>query len=177
MKEKLKLILPSKKYVASYVRALTAFAKDGTNVAEGPHRIRILQSIKDFPKYLKVTNEERKGINIPKDRVPATMYWAVVKNKVIGRVHIRHKLNKGLRVVGGHIGYAVIPSERGKGYATEMLRQAVNITKKMGIKKAMITCSDQNIASQKVIEANGGIFSKKMKHPEQKGYVLHYWIK
>jgi predicted acetyltransferase len=176
LKNKLKLILPNRKYAASYLRALKEFAEEGTSVAEGPHRIRIFHSIKDWPKYLKVVTEERKGSNVPKDRVPASMYWAVVKNKVVGRVHIRHTLNAGLRIIGGHIGYAVVPSERKKGYATEMLRTALKITKKMGIKKALVTCDEKNIASRKVIEANGGILFKKLKDKE-KGTILQFWVK
>lgn len=174
--KKLKLVLPSKKYASAYLKALNAFAKEKNNVAKGPDRVRILHSVKDFPQFMKVFNEERKGISIPNNRVPATLYLAVVGNKVVGRVHIRHRLNKGLKIVGGHIGYSVVPSERRKGYATQMLHLALQKTKKMGIKKALVTCDETNIASKKVIEKNGGVFYKKVKNPDKPVMTLQYWL-
>jgi len=174
--EKLKLILPSGQYVASYLKALAEFAAEGTNVAEGPHRIRILQTVKDWPKYQKVLREERKGINIPKDRVPSTLYWAIVGKKIVGRVSLRHRLNKNLKIVGGHIGYAVVPSERRKGYATEMLRLALKKARALGIKKVLVTCDQTNLASKRVIEKNGGVYEGKAKNPEKLGYTLRFWI-
>jgi hypothetical protein len=49
-------------------------------------------------------------------RVPETVYWGVVDGEYIGRVSLRHVLNPHLEQWGGHIGYQVRPSRRGRGY-------------------------------------------------------------
>jgi predicted acetyltransferase len=71
---------------------------------------------------------------------------------------------------GGHIGYDVRPSMRRRGYATAMLREALPIAKSLGIDPALITCRQDNVASRKVIEANGGIFD------DQRGDILRFWV-
>ena len=53
---------------------------------------------------------------------------------------------------GGLIGYSVRPSQRGKGYASEMLKLALDKFKNTNIENILITCKDFNIASKKVIE-------------------------
>ena len=54
--------------------------------------------------------------------VPATYLVAVVDGEIVGRVSIRHQLNDFLKLYGGHVGHAVVPSKRKKGYATEILK-------------------------------------------------------
>ena len=93
--------------------------------------------------------------------VPCTYLVAVVRDQIVGRVSIRHELNDFLREYGGHVGYGVIPSERGKGYATEILRQALDICAEMKLRKIMISCDVDNLASKKVIEKNGGVFERE----------------
>jgi predicted acetyltransferase len=57
-----------------------------------------------------------------------------------------------LKQEGGHIGYSIRASERGKGYGTKMLKMVLPKVKELEIDRALITCDDTNIASQKVIE-------------------------
>ncbi|MCC6323238.1 GNAT family N-acetyltransferase [Candidatus Nomurabacteria bacterium] len=170
---KVKLVLPSMKYASAYLKALKEFAKIGEITALGVHVE--LKKIDDFKVYIKRARDNRNGFNLPKGRVPSTTYWAVVGNKIVGRVDIRHKLNKNLRVIGGHIGYTVVPSERQKGYGTQMLACALPIAKKLGIKNALVTCNATNIASKKIIEHNGGKLINKVK--KDKILRLHYNIK
>ena len=57
-----------------------------------------------------------------------------------------------LMTYGGLIGYSIRPSQRGKGYASEMLRLALEKLKNTDVDKILITCKDFNLASKKVIE-------------------------
>ncbi len=175
---KIALVLPTKKYAASYLRALRSFAKDkkGGIVAAGPDKLQVFFALKDFPLYKKIADEQRKGINLEKGKVPSTLYWVIRGNKAIGRVSIRHRLNNNLRTVGGHIGYSLIPEERGKGYGKEMLRLALQKAKNLGIKKVFITCDETNLPSKGVILANGGILSGKIANPEKGVPKLQFWI-
>ena len=66
-------------------------------------------------------------------------------------INIRHYLNEYLTQVGGNIGYSVRKTERNKGYAKQMLKLVLEKCKGLKIKKVLITCDEDNIASEKVI--------------------------
>ena len=70
---------------------------------------------------------------------------------VLGMIDIRHYLNEYLTQVGGNIGYSVRKTERNKGYAKQMFKLALEKCKGLKIKKVLITCDEDNIASEKVI--------------------------
>ena len=95
-------------------------------------------------------------MNLPEQHVPSTFLVADIDGQIVGRVTIRHELNDFLRVEGGHIGYCVLPGFRRRGYATEILRQALIVARSIGIDRVLVTCDDDNAASIAVIEANGG---------------------
>lgn len=88
--------------------------------------------------------------------IPATHLWAIADDEFVGRLSIRHALNDALRIEGGHIGYDTVPSRRGRGVATEMLRQALPIARTLGLTSVLVTCDDTNTRSIRVIERNGG---------------------
>lgn len=74
------------------------------------------------------------------------------ENRLIGMICIRYELNEKMQMIYGNIGYGVRPSERKKGYATEMLKYAINVCKKKGMEKVVLGCYKDNIASSKTIE-------------------------
>ena len=90
---------------------------------------------------------------VPKGLVPSSTYLAVREkdNYIVGMIDIRHYLNEYLTQVGGHIGYGVRKTERNKGYAKQMLKLALEKCRDLKIKKVLITCDEDNIASEKVI--------------------------
>lgn len=109
--------------------------------------------------------------------VPSHMYIAVRKNddKVVGVIDLRHHINHPiLGTWGGHCGYSVRPSERGKGYAKEMLRLNMQNAKAMGIEKLLVTCDVSNIASEKTILANGGVYESTI--DVDGSQMKRYWI-
>ncbi len=130
----------------------------------------------DFSAYVTKVHNWSKGIDVPDSFVPNSYLVGIVDDRVVGRLSLRHSLNEFLRSYGGHIGYGVIPSQRGKGYATEMLRQALPICAELGIERALVSCDIDNIPSQKVIERNGGIFDSVTSLPELTVQKRLYWI-
>ena len=97
---------------------------------------------------------------IPEGLVPSTTYLAVREkdNYIVGMIDIRHYLNEFLKQFGGNIGYDVRKSERNKGYAKQMLKLALEKCKDLKMKKVLITCDEDNIASEKVILSAGAKF-------------------
>lgn len=108
--------------------------------------------------------------------VPQTVFWAIDENgEAIGMARVRHYLNDRLREQGGHIGYYIRRDQRRKGYGREILRQALIELRRMGETRALITVYMDNIASIRVIEANGGVFESEGQGAD--GHRLgRYWI-
>ena len=128
---------------------------------------------RDFDYYL--DNLEFKE---PKDeKVPDSVFFLldVERNILLGAVNIRYYLNDYLLQFGGHIGDGIRPSERRKGYATEMIRLSLIECKKLGIDKVLMVCDKSNIGSAKSIIKNGGILENEF--VDEDGEVIQrYWI-
>lgn len=107
--------------------------------------------------------------------VPATLFFVMDGERILGGIQIRHSIDSpNLREYGGHIGYGIRPSERRKGYATEMLRLALIEARKLWLDRVMLGCYDDNIGSYKTIEKNGWIFERYTEVEGKKSRV--YWI-
>ena len=103
--------------------------------------------------------------------VPVTQLWYVDGVDYLGTVVIRRELTPELAQVGGHIGYHVVPSHRRRGHAGRMLAGALVFCAHFGLRRVLLTCEPTNVASRKVIEANGG-------RPDGvAGGELRYWIR
>jgi predicted acetyltransferase len=128
-------------------------------------------------RYLEVLVEQERGAALSPTHVPATFLFAFVGSRIVGRVSIRHSLNAYLETVGGHIGYTVVPEFRRRGFATEILRQAIGIARdRFGIQRILLTCDDDNIPSIRTIEKNGGILENVVSAPDRSKPVRRYWI-
>jgi predicted acetyltransferase len=169
-----KLVLPNKKYLKSWQNFLQDFIKHGDAEEKQSYEKHLTSTKK--PKYFTWLAWDRVGKNLEKGTVPQTVYWGIVNNQVVGRISFRHKLNPKLKSQGGHIGYAVRPSKQGKGYATEMLKQVLSKVKRLGHKKVLLTCDENNIASRKTIENNNGKLEKIAVDRENR-MTCYYWIK
>lgn len=107
--------------------------------------------------------------------VPWTDLYGVVDGVVVGRVSVRHRLNERLAQVGGHIGYGVRRAYRRRGYATELLRAGLVITRGLGIDPALVTCDDDNLGSATVIERCGGVLEDVRSVPGG-SLKRRYWV-
>jgi predicted acetyltransferase len=108
--------------------------------------------------YLERRAANHRGEQLPVRFVPSSFLAATVDGTLVGRISIRHELNNWLATYGGHIGYAVIPGMRRRGYATEILRQGLVVARALGIDDVLVTCDVNNTASAGVIEGCGGVF-------------------
>ena len=107
--------------------------------------------------------------------VPATLYFLVAGGgRILGAIHLRHELNDKLLHHGGHIGYGVRPSERGKGNAARMLRMLLRDRRVMELRRVLLTCDDDNLASAKTIERCGGALWDTTE--DQGRTIRRYWI-
>jgi predicted acetyltransferase len=129
-----------------------------------------------FHEYVRRVEGWTRGENLPAGFVPGAFLVGVVGGVVVGRVSIRFQLNDYLSRIGGHIGYGVRPSQQLRGYATEMLRQALPFCAAQGIARALVTCDVDNTGSIKVIERCGGILEGITNDTELEVQKRRYWI-
>lgn len=106
----------------------------------------------------------------PAGRVPCTTLWYVEGPVYLGRLAIRHRLTPALLEAGGHVGFDVRPSARRRGHATAMLSTALPAARGFGIDPALVTCDTGNVASRRVIEANGGLLE------DERNGKLRFWV-
>lgn len=170
----IKLVFPTEEYKRQVEDYLQEHFDNGEYDLNGDGG---LETIKDFDKWLKKIKNDRTRENVEDGRVPASMYLGIRKldNKVVGTLQIRHELNEKLLKDCGHIGYGVRPSERKKGYVTEMIRLALDKAKKIGINRVLMVCYKDNIGSKKAIIKNGGVLENEI--PAENGKIdQRYWI-
>ena len=118
-----------------------------------------------------------RGENLPAGYVRENFYLCYNGDKMIGVFSLKFELTPYLYNYGGHIGYAVIPSMRNNGLATQILKQGLDIADKFGFDKILAVCNEDSIASEKVIIKNGGVFENKLFDEEENVFVKRYWVK
>lgn len=137
-----------------------------------------LRRLGDPEEYIKACKEYENIDTVPEDKVQATQFFCVRKNdnKIVGMIQVRHYFNEYLEKYAGHIGYSIIPSERRKGYAKEMLKLVLPFCREIGLGKILITCAESNIGSEKTIRANGGIYESTVHEPNSDRNLKRFWI-
>ena len=168
------LIEPTLEY-GEQIRAYRQEFIDSGDSMDGTGGLRKFDDPQEWIDFLAKHKDPK---TIPEGRVPATQLIFVREEdrKIVGMIDIRHYLNGYLKKYGGHIGYSVIPDERRRGYATQMLRAALPVCKTLGITKVLITCNKGNEGSQKTILNNGGVYESTVCEPDEKAEIDRYWI-
>lgn len=129
-----------------------------------------------WPHVLAQIERESRGVGLPEGRVPADFLVAEVEGEPVGRVSVRHRLTPFLLEVGGHVGYAVAPEFRRRGYGTQILGQAVHRLAALGVDRVLVTCDDDNEASARTIERCGGVLEDVRPRPGGGPPKRRYWI-
>lgn len=129
-----------------------------------------LDRFEAFKSKLPELVDNARGINLPEGYVPQTIYWLYIDGKPVAYGKLRHALNEQLLRHGGHIGYTVRPSERGKGYGKLLLKELLRAAKKKHLDKVLITCNVDNVRSRRVVESNGGMLENIIDR------TCRYWI-
>jgi predicted acetyltransferase len=133
-----------------------------------------LGTTEGFAAWLRRLREQSTFEDITPDRVPATFWWIVEDSTYLGAVTLRHALNDKLLEGGGHIGYGVRPSARGRGIATWALGAVLDKARERGMGRVLVTCDDDNVASARTIEHNGGVLEDV--RDTWLGLARRYWI-
>lgn len=175
----MKLVPPDVKYQASYLAAINeTLAEDAKNMEMLQKHTSVAEIKADFAAYVEKLRSFAAGENLPQGYVPDTILWLVddAEKEFLGQVSIRHHLTEFLKNIGGHIGYFIRPSARGKGHGTQALALAIQQAQSLGIEEILLTCDTTNLASKRIIEKNGGKFENRYPvgngHPDK----LRFWI-
>ena len=177
--EQITLIEPKKKYgddIWEFRQEILEYDEGNEDKFAGCISLDVSKSAEEWIKICELRKSEETCGKVG-TMVPSHTYLAVRKrdDKVVGVIDLRHHINHPiLGTWGGHCGYSVRPSERGKGYAKEMLRLNIQNAKSMGIEKLLITCDIKNEASEKTILFNGGVYEKTIDVDGDK--MKRYWI-
>lgn len=111
--------------------------------------------------------------NSPEWFVNSSLFLLVDDYNIIWAIDIRHSIESPvLNEIWGHIWYWIRPKYRKQWYAREMLKLWLVEVKKLWIGKVLITCTFDNIASNKIIQNNWGIFERKSNDWK----MNRYWI-
>jgi predicted acetyltransferase len=173
-----RLVTPAMRHARSYVAALREGFRRGEQEVVSERRARQIEA--DFTGYLATITDQRGHITLASGervrKVPFSLHWLCDGEEFIGEASIRHQLNAHLMQEGGHIGYGIRPSRRDRGYGKRILALALVECRRLGIERVLVTCLERNIASAKIIEANGGLLENVIAAPSGHGALRRYWI-
>lgn len=168
------LVTPDLKYQHPYMEMIHEWKASGEELA--PWVLKLDYS--DFTHLVNQLNSYSRGDGVPESFVPSSTFWGyeIGSDKIVGAINIRHSLNEALLHAWGNIGYGVRPSQRRKGYATQMLRLALEECKRLTADKVLLGCFKENIASAKTILANGGVLENEIVDEGTGKIIQRYWI-
>ncbi|MCP4502729.1 MAG: GNAT family N-acetyltransferase [Deltaproteobacteria bacterium] len=165
------MVRPDEKYRETFLKAMQEFQDEGLSWWSGGD---LENAEQDFAGFAAMKRDH--SFLGSQTGIPKTHLWAIANENFVGRIAIFHSLNDELLISGGHIGYDTVPSFRGRGIATEMLRQALPAAKSLGLKEVLLTCDDTNAASIRTIEKNGGVLRETKKLDKNGPLKRYYWI-
>jgi predicted acetyltransferase len=176
----MKLVWPAREYLASYVDALErGWSPD--NIRGRITAEEELNRIANDADAFLASLVDREGAGPPltmldgtkAPRIPGYRKW-MWDGEFCGSIGFRWQ--PGTEDLPpyclGHTGYAVVPWKKGRGYATAALAQIITDAAAHGLRFIIVTTAPDNVASQRVIEKNGGVFVDEFTTPPGLGSML-----
>lgn len=172
--DKLKLVFPGKEHEKQAKEYIREHQKYGESDLHGG---ALLEKYESYDDWLIMLRNNSNPLTVSEGWVPASTFFAIRESddKIVGIIDIRHELNDFLREYGGHIGIGVLPTERKKGYATDILMQGLGYCRTIGLDKVMTACYKENAASRNTIIKCGGVLEKEFIYVDSKT-VQVFWI-
>lgn len=150
----IKLIFPVEIMEESAIEFRQEFFSAGETSISGSYKFDMCRHT--YAEWLQILKDNLSTETVnPKFGVSETYFAVNEENEIVGIINFRHTLTEFYRD-SGHIGYSVRPSQRGKGYATEMLKAVLEKAREAGLREVKLVCKQSNIASASVIKKNGG---------------------
>ncbi len=176
----LRLVAPDGKFAATFLEMAEEFQASGEPRYEKD--LPLLRT--NFPAFLERLDRASRGENLPIGYVPGDEFWLLEprSQRILGIIRLRHWLTPALEERGGHIGYAIRPGERRKGYGAQILAMLLAWLREPGwqaarglnLRRVLLTCDTNNTASARIIEANGGVLENRVR--VENDLVSRYWI-
>ena len=174
----MKLVFPDLSWKEKAVDYIREFYDYGSEI-NGSSGLDRYMKTSTYEEWLKKVRSDMDIANIGKSRVPALTYFYVREEDeaIVGIINIRLALNDHLRKEGGHVGYSVRPTERGKHYATQMLAAALGVFDTLGVREVIVSCDRDNPASAKVIKNCGGELDAEFYSDTYRAVIQRYVIR
>ena len=183
-----RLVEPSETYRDSFLEGAAEFAGEGrldSTYAAGLG-YDLVRLGRDLPSFLRDLRRLGDPPRLYGGGYQDRVYWLVDGGRYLGQTSIRPDLRtRYLITYGGHVGYSIRPRQRRRGYGRRILGLALQRCRGLGLERVLVTCDEDNVASRRIIEANGGLYENGLvmdagtARAEGRGgeiRKLRYWI-
>ncbi len=153
----IQLVRPTEAMKEQAIEFRQEFFEHGEFVINGSE---LFDKTDDYTEWCRTIDANTKEETVNPNWVITDTFFAVDdQDRIVGIIDFRHTLNDFLKDLG-HCGYSVRPSERRKGFATEMLRQLLEVAQKTGMNELYLSVERKNEPSVKTIIRNGGVYER-----------------
>ncbi len=167
------LVVPASEHLASYAAALeTGWSPNTLRDVSGEHLASLRADADGFLESL--VPKPGETIALPDgrmvERLPGCVRW-MWDGEFAGSINFRHVPGTEAlpEHVLGHIGYAVVPWKRRRGYARQALGMMLAVAREAGMARVEVCCDSENAISRRVIERNDGVLIRRLPNPHREG--------